>query len=187
MGTETEIATESGTATAAAAAAATATAGMEMEGGTGMTGRVRGMGETETIASPSQNRQSVERAGGTTKKSTTGETFAANGSVPIAGRVRGWQNRTVKLDRVSCQDGSDLLSELCVRRIREDRCTYPVRTVFTASQFGQAKQLKPYERIDTLVFANLSLYLYVCPVCALTFTYSAEITFRRISVPSGTL
>lgn len=86
-GTETESATETGTATAAAAA--TATAGMEMEGGTGMTERVRGMGETETIASLSQNHQSVERAGGTTKKSATREILATNGSVPIADCVRG--------------------------------------------------------------------------------------------------
>lgn len=76
--TETGSATETGTATAAAAA--TATAGMEMEGGTGMTGRVRGTGETATIASLSPNHQSVERAGGTTERSTTREVFATNGS-----------------------------------------------------------------------------------------------------------
>lgn len=78
MGTEIETATGTGTATAAAAAAAaTVIVVTEMEaGGTEMIGGVRGTGETggvgrggkEMIALLSLNHQSVERAGGTTKK-----------------------------------------------------------------------------------------------------------------------
>lgn len=77
MGTEIETATGTGTATAAAAAAATVIVVTEMEaGGTEMIGGVRGKGETggvgrggtEMIALLSLNHQSVERAGGTTKK-----------------------------------------------------------------------------------------------------------------------
>lgn len=76
MGTEIETATGTGTATAAAAAA-TVIVVTEMEaGGTEMIGGVRGRGETggvgrggtEMIALLSLNHQSVERAGGTTKK-----------------------------------------------------------------------------------------------------------------------
>lgn len=76
MGTEIETATGTGTATAAAAAA-TVIVVTEMEaGGTEMIGGVRGTGETggvgrggtEMIALLSLNHQSVERAGGTTKK-----------------------------------------------------------------------------------------------------------------------
>lgn len=77
---ETEIETATGTGTGiATAAAATVIVVTEMEGGTEMIGGVRGTGETgetgevarggtEMIASLSLNHQSVERAGGTTKK-----------------------------------------------------------------------------------------------------------------------
>lgn len=183
---ETASATETGTATAAAAAAAaTATAGMETEGGTGTTGRVRGMGETETIALPSQSRQSVERAGGTTRKSTRREMFAPNGPVPVAERRR-------RLTEQDCEMRASLLSGWLSASVRtvcqtdQRRQMYkPPRTV-SPRLFGRAIQPKAnfVERIDTLVFANLSLYLYVCPVCvcAFSFAYSAELTFRSISV-----
>lgn len=87
METEIETATETGTATAAAGTVIVVTeteaGGTEMIGGvrgtgetgeTGETGAV-GMGGTEMIALLSLNHQSVERAGGTTKKGTSVEYY----------------------------------------------------------------------------------------------------------------
>lgn len=93
METEIETATETGTATAAAGTVIVVTeteaGGTEMIGGvrgtgetgetgetgaTGATGAV-GMGGTEMIALLSLNHQSVERAGGTTKKGTSVEYY----------------------------------------------------------------------------------------------------------------